>query len=185
MTMNQLARAIEMDQGLLSKIERGHRPPPQIVPCVERMAKAFGFENESAEHRQLVEMAYRERFGKAPTAASGLQRVAIGYYASLPAAPNTSQPRAVEQLPVIRNEPQVFPFPTSVEFAQAHAAFASLGIEVVRFEKEGYACSFDIRLPDGAEYELRIQRKRRKSVRKSRARAKKVTNDEGFSHHSR
>ena len=63
-TMNELARKIEMDQGLLSKIERGKRPPPQLVPQVQRIAAALGLEVESAKFKELMEVAYRERFGK-------------------------------------------------------------------------------------------------------------------------
>jgi transcriptional regulator with XRE-family HTH domain len=63
LTLNALARKIEMDQGLLSKIERGKRPPPQIVPHVQRIAAALGFPNGSSEFRELLAVAYRERFG--------------------------------------------------------------------------------------------------------------------------
>jgi transcriptional regulator with XRE-family HTH domain len=63
-TMNELARAIGLDQGLLSKIERGVRPPPQIVPHVERIALALGLAHDSREYRQLMESAYKDRFGK-------------------------------------------------------------------------------------------------------------------------
>jgi hypothetical protein len=62
--MNQLARQVDMDQGLLSKIERGLRPPPEIVPHVQRIAEAFGFKKGSTEYEELVNAAYQERFGK-------------------------------------------------------------------------------------------------------------------------
>lgn len=62
LTMSELARRIEMDQGLLSKIERGKRPPPQLVPHVQRIGAALGMGIESAEFKELVEAAYRERF---------------------------------------------------------------------------------------------------------------------------
>jgi hypothetical protein len=53
-----------MDQGLLSKIERGKRPPPQLVPHVQQIGAALGFGPESPELKELVEAAYKERFGK-------------------------------------------------------------------------------------------------------------------------
>ncbi|MBZ5635360.1 MAG: helix-turn-helix transcriptional regulator [Acidobacteriia bacterium] len=62
-SITDLARAAQMDQGLLSKIERGLRPPPQIVPHIQRMAERFGFEPASPEYRELLETAYAERFG--------------------------------------------------------------------------------------------------------------------------
>src|SRR5262245_25979065 len=62
MTINQLARKVDMDQGLLSKIERGLRPPPQIVPHVQRIANALGLEPKSADFKELTETAYRVRF---------------------------------------------------------------------------------------------------------------------------
>lgn len=63
-SMNQLARQIPMDQGLLSKVENGKRPPPQLVPHVQRIAAALGLKDDSAEFKELFEIAYRERFGK-------------------------------------------------------------------------------------------------------------------------
>jgi hypothetical protein len=62
--MSELARRIEMDQGLLSKIERGKRPPPQLVPHVQRIGAALSMESDSAEFKELVETAYKERFPK-------------------------------------------------------------------------------------------------------------------------
>ena len=67
--MNDLARRIGMDQGLLSKIERGLRPPPQIVPYVQHTAEALGFAVDSGEYKQLIETAYRERFRTSRSAA--------------------------------------------------------------------------------------------------------------------
>jgi transcriptional regulator with XRE-family HTH domain len=64
LSLSELARRIEMDQGLLSKIERGKRPPPQLVPHVQRIGAALGFGTESPELKELVEAAYKERFGK-------------------------------------------------------------------------------------------------------------------------
>jgi hypothetical protein len=60
--MTELARLIDIDQGLLSKIERGLRPPPEIVPYVQRMATRFGLEPNSKEYSELLQVAYRERF---------------------------------------------------------------------------------------------------------------------------
>lgn len=57
--MNELARKIQMDQGLLSKIERGKRPPPQLVPRVQRIGAALGMGEESLEFKELVEAATR------------------------------------------------------------------------------------------------------------------------------
>jgi transcriptional regulator with XRE-family HTH domain len=63
-SITDLARAVQMDQGLLSKIERGLRPPPQIIPHIQRMAERFEFEPASREYRELLEAAYAERFGE-------------------------------------------------------------------------------------------------------------------------
>ena len=51
-----------MDPGHISKLERSLRPPPEIVPTVQRIGAALGFMPDSAEFRELVETAYRERF---------------------------------------------------------------------------------------------------------------------------
>lgn len=64
LTMNELARRIDMDQGLLSKIERGVRPPPQIVPGVQRIAEALQLQPGSPEFKELLNLAGEERFGK-------------------------------------------------------------------------------------------------------------------------
>jgi hypothetical protein len=53
-----------MDQGLLSKIERGLRPPPEIVPHIQRMAERFGLKPTSPEYAKLLGAAYAERFGE-------------------------------------------------------------------------------------------------------------------------
>jgi len=63
-TLNQLARQIDIDQGLLSKIERGKRPPPQIVPYVQRIAVVLGFAEGSTEFTELMQAAYSGRFGQ-------------------------------------------------------------------------------------------------------------------------
>lgn len=55
-----------MDPGFVSKIERGVRPPPQIVPHVHRIAAVLGFDQSSEEFRMLVEAAYQGRFGEKP-----------------------------------------------------------------------------------------------------------------------
>jgi transcriptional regulator with XRE-family HTH domain len=62
LTINELARRIPIDPGHISKIERSLRPPPEIVPTIQRIGEALGFEPDSAEFRELVETAYRERF---------------------------------------------------------------------------------------------------------------------------
>lgn len=67
--MNRLAQEASLDQGLLSKIERGLRPPPEIVPFVERLARCFQLDTSSAEYRQLMDAAYRDRFADDPPAA--------------------------------------------------------------------------------------------------------------------
>ncbi len=66
-TITDLARYASIDQGLLSKIERGLRRPPQLVPYVERLTSRFKLKPSSTEYRQLVDAAYRERFGGGPT----------------------------------------------------------------------------------------------------------------------
>ena len=65
-TMTELAQKVSIDQGLLSKIERALRPPPQIVPFVQRLASCFQLNPSSKEYRQLMDAAYRERFGESP-----------------------------------------------------------------------------------------------------------------------
>src|SRR5437870_1871421 len=71
-SMIAFARAIGMDQGLLSRIERGQRPAPQIVPFVHRMALKLGFEKDSKYYKELIEAAYVSRFGtKRPAMSSG------------------------------------------------------------------------------------------------------------------
>ena len=62
--MTDLARAAEMDQGLLSKIERGLRPPPQITsPTLARIAAGLGFGPPSEQFQELLQAAYRGRSG--------------------------------------------------------------------------------------------------------------------------
>src|SRR5712692_619692 len=63
-SISDLARCADIDQGLLSKIERGLRPAPQLVPYVHRIAERFGLDSSSQEYKELCETAYRERFGE-------------------------------------------------------------------------------------------------------------------------
>ena len=65
-SLTRLARSIEFDQGVLSKIERGIRRAPQIVPYVQRIAVSLGFEPSSDEYRELMDLAYKERFSGRP-----------------------------------------------------------------------------------------------------------------------
>src|ERR1700730_17209653 len=73
-TITDLGRATLIDQGLLSKIERGLRPPPQIIPHVQRIADRFGFAPTSKEYVELIEAAYEGRFSDSP---EGTERLPI------------------------------------------------------------------------------------------------------------
>jgi transcriptional regulator with XRE-family HTH domain len=62
-SMNQLAKAIPMDQSTLSKIEKGRRPPPAVIPYVHRIAELLGLAPNSSKRKQLVNAAQKERGG--------------------------------------------------------------------------------------------------------------------------
>src|SRR5689334_9438415 len=64
-SITDLSRAALIDQGLLSKIERGLRPPAQF-PQVQRIAERFGFDPTSKDYLELFKTAYAERFGENP-----------------------------------------------------------------------------------------------------------------------
>jgi transcriptional regulator with XRE-family HTH domain len=192
--MNQLARQVEMDQGLLSKIERGLRPPPEIVPHVQRIAEALGFKRESAEYQELVNAAVQERFAKRkqggpmgtkgsivsfvladpdpPPGLAGLppeltppDSNAGQYYAAL-RAKAVETVRSVESRMSPPDHDQEQPLGAKAllvlpEFVLHEAIdFMFLrGIQLTSFEQqdESFRCSF--KLPNGAEYEVRIRPK--------------------------
>jgi transcriptional regulator with XRE-family HTH domain len=176
--MNQLARRIEMDQGLLSKIERGLRPPPEIVPHVQRIAEAFGFKKASKEYEELLEAAYRERFGKrklgsplkgaivqfvldAPQAAGGLSG-----YSPEPVAPDSAgqRPPAFDaddffaHVDRIRQSRMLESAPDLPEVTRH--LLESLGITTTpRMEQDETGISCDFRFANGQEFHLSIRPK--------------------------
>lgn len=187
-TMNQLARQVEMDQGLLSKIERGLRPPPEIIPHVQRIAEAFGFERGSAEYEELTTAAFQERFpmraapvivtlmplGEPARSRGGLSGLpadlaapgspASQYYASLRAkAFETTQPAAAPAYSPRRDkeQPPKPPALAGIAFGlrQAIDLFVSMGINVMRFEQGEEGFECVFKVPDGTEYEMRIRPK--------------------------
>jgi len=64
-----LAKAAYLDPGLLSKIERGQRQPPEL-PYVQLMARRLGVDKAATD--ELVAAAYRERFKDNPEVAKTL-----------------------------------------------------------------------------------------------------------------
>ena len=185
-TMNELARKIEMDQGLLSKIERGKRPPPQIVPHVQRIAEALGLEVGSAELIELVEVAYRERFGKKGKW-SEIVSVSFGKEKELvlTRTPVVSRglagyapPETREIIPPDSPIGQYFKLRSDAEileglgappdqselakmFLQSYLERCGLsGWHITHVEQVGEIFNVECRLPDGKQYEITISPKR-------------------------
>lgn len=82
LTVNELARQIGIDAGLLSKIERGLRPPPQLVPYVQNMAAALRLEEGTADLKRFTDTAYKVRFrGRSQALPSGPGRFSgLGHF---------------------------------------------------------------------------------------------------------
>ena len=159
-SITDLARATLMDQGLLSKIERGVRPPPQLIPHVQRIAEHFRLAPESSEHRELFDTAYEERFGRKPrgpvlielsratTPSRGLSGLPPEYTApdSSPAQYYRSKGLEVGQRldtagarkaapPSVPHAPSGAPPVSAFPWSQLIALVASTGVDVVSFQK--------------------------------------------------
>lgn len=176
-TMNRLARFIDMDQGLLSKIERGKRPPPQIVPHVEKIALAFGFGPNSPEFKELAETAHRERKNqKWPSILSltlGEQgreqgKVVLVREPVVPKGLSGYAPPVIREIippdsPAgLQFYPRDSPFPSILSpeeqlLAWAQGFFVSLAVTCCVQNGETYDC--DVQLPNGNEYQVRVMPK--------------------------
>lgn len=60
-----LAAYCGLDQGSLSRIETGHRKPPEL-PRVLRIAEKLEFQRDSPEFKKLIRMAEEERYSHRP-----------------------------------------------------------------------------------------------------------------------
>jgi hypothetical protein len=189
--MADLARAAEIDQGLLSKIERGLRPPPQIVPYVQRIAERFKFQPASKEYEELVNAAYHERFKQddsrpvkpIPTITflvSG-NRSPVRGLSGLP--PELTRPPSLEtrhhpsQSAGARRglDPALLARQTTpplalggglspLQLSEAMTAMlASTGLQIVSFQQRGDRFQGVIRTPDGKELEIKISPKRQRN----------------------
>jgi hypothetical protein len=188
--MTELARAALMDQGLLSKIERGLRPPPQIgSPVFQRIATRFGFEPTSQEYRQLLEAACEGRFGRsekakaAPTitvllAPKGSQARGLSGLPPELTPPGSaageylrSQGIEVGQglhgLPGMENKPLTAQVRPALTALRPLSLLESMGLELVSYEEDergGVRVVF--RMPDGQEYDGRVSPRRKPSRRR-------------------
>jgi len=61
MTLLELSAACGIDNGNLSRIERGVRRPPKL-PRLQQILGALGLQQDSAEWRELLAAAARDRF---------------------------------------------------------------------------------------------------------------------------
>jgi transcriptional regulator with XRE-family HTH domain len=168
-TMNELARQIPLDQGYLSKVERALRPPPQIVPHVQRIAAALGFRPDSAEFQELIEAAYRERFPrKQKPGISEILTVTAGADAetTLRRSGGLSGISSTEltvdaSLPkpafIPANLAQVLDAsPAGLQVHRFLDAMAPRGFLVLRWAQEGETAVMDMRLPSGKGYRAEI-----------------------------
>ncbi len=62
-TISRLSFDARMDVGVLSRIERGLLPPPELIPFADRLIRALGFERTTEEYLKMWAAASAERFG--------------------------------------------------------------------------------------------------------------------------
>jgi transcriptional regulator with XRE-family HTH domain len=190
-SITDLARVVQMDQGLLSKIERGLRPPPQIIPHIQRMAQRFGFEPASREYRELFEAAYAERFGgnrtdtkrrpillefgglsgvppelTAPDSPAGRyyhsQEIEVGQALDLANRKGPAMPSRVKKGPV-----PPLAGPTFFKWSQFIDLLASAGAELVSFKQDDHDGMGPLRISavlryDGGKFELALSLRQQK-----------------------
>ncbi len=178
MTLNELARKIDIDQGLLSKIETGKRPAPQIVPHVHRIAAAFGFMEGSTELKELVDVAYRERFGRESSGEGAIVYVlgGGGVDQSTPVTGHRGlgefglRPRAEEVLGDRVQGASALPCDLSATvnasllrawLEQITGLLAHMGVTMTGIKRDGESFNLELRLPDGSEWRMSVSQKSR------------------------
>lgn len=195
-SITDLARAMLIDQGLLSKIERGLRPPPQIIPHVQRISERFGFALTSRENQELVDAAYRERF---PGDREHVERLpAITLLESNKASPvrglsgfppelthpdspagqyyrSKNSEGSLDRMPAEEPVPASVSIPPSPPWQAAMGAFlTSCGAEVLTLQQnndqeKGYLrINGLLRFPNGDECEFKMSVLRRKKGKKNK-----------------
>lgn len=162
-SMTDLARAALIDQGLLSKIERGLRPPAPF-PAVQRIAERFGFSSSSQEYQTLFEAAYSDRFGNrekpkvVPTLQALVSRSAspsglLGMPPQFVLPPGAIADKAKSkgfqrQRSANAGDHTIF----SALWSAAFGYLALLGIEVLNFEQHEGRMRAEFRFPDGRKW---------------------------------
>jgi hypothetical protein len=187
--MTDLAQSARLDQGQLSRIERGLRPPPDIYPNVQLIAEKFGFEPTSHQYRELMGSAIEERFGSnAPPSPTlhflvapkgsrvmglrGLRPEVVDpdsatgqYYRSIGSVVSSH-----EQGP----NPGITPAGTAQPPNSLERLFAAVlppGVEVISFRCDADKVQAVLRTPDGSELELKVAQRKKRLGKKPRKEA--------------
>jgi transcriptional regulator with XRE-family HTH domain len=182
-SLTTLARSMDFDQGVLSKIERGIRRAPQIVPYVQRIAACLGFEPSSDEYRELMDLAYKERFSGRPDPTGRSLIVTLGPASGCPASPGlgglspeftapgspagryyesqgykagTALPPEIGPPPASTQIPLLMPS-LGISIEAMFQLVDSMGLRVISFEEMEAGMKAEIRCPDGIEYEVRVK----------------------------
>jgi len=180
LTMNDIARPASLDQGTVSKIERGILRAPRL-PRVRLIAKALGLSPDSPQWKQLVEAAWRDRYDE--EYGSGISEILTvlpsgrsAGMSGLPpqtAQPGITLPPTVEiSFPDIPAEPArplidlrgpAATTPTtdilslSDWLAGAKTMLTAGGCRVTEFSQRGVTITMVVRLPSGADYRIKAR----------------------------
>lgn len=111
-TLDSLSDELSIHKGILSRVERGERRPPDLVPHVLHMCELFGLKPNSQAFREFVNLAYRDRYqeeGIEPyRAVLSLQAAGLDHPPQMPLFPGNTAPSPADQPTAETEEPPQF-----------------------------------------------------------------------------